>query len=163
MNQKIWGHKVWNIDLTNQSDPDNYSYYAGVFTSSMPDFNMDEQAVREEFKKVFKFWLDKGVSGFRFDAAGHIYNSVEVEPGTETISKAVSFWKEMNDYILSVKPDAYSVAEVWEPTAIRAKYMGGMQSNFHFDMGTLITQIINNQEMNDNKNTPDDPDVSTYG
>lgn len=162
LNQKIWGHKVWNIDLTNQSDPDNYSYYAGVFTSSMPDYNMDEQAVREEFKKVFKFWLDKGVAGFRFDAAGHIYNSVEVMPGTPTITKAVSFWKEMNDYILSVKPDAYSVAEVWEPTAVRAKYMAGMQSNFHFDLGTLITQIINNQEMNDNKNVPDDPDTSTY-
>lgn len=162
LNQKIWGHKVWNIDLTNTSDPDNYSYYAGVFDSNMPDFNMDEQAVREEFKKVFKFWLDKGVSGFRFDAAGHIYNSVEVEPGSETLKKAVAFWKEMNEYILSVKPDAYSVAEVWEPTATRARYMAGMQSNFHFDLGGLITNIINNQEMNDNKGTPDDPDVSTY-
>lgn len=162
LNQKIWGHNVWNIDLTNKSDPDNYSYYAGVFGSHMPDYNMDTQAVRDEFKKVFKFWLDKGVAGFRFDAAGHIYNSVEVEPGSPTLEKAVAFWQEMNEYILSVKPDAYSVAEVWEPTATRARYMAGMQSNFHFDLGGLITNIINNQEMNDNNNVPDDPDTSTY-
>lgn len=162
LNQKIWGHNVWNIDLTNKSDPDNYSYYAGVFGSHMPDYNMDTQAVRDEFKKIFKFWLDKGVSGFRFDAAGHIYNSVEVEPGSPTLEKAVGFWQEMNEYILSVKPDAYSVAEVWEPTATRARYMAGMQSNFHFDLGGLITNIINNQEMNDNNNVPDDPDTSTY-
>lgn len=166
LKQKALGSAVWNIDMLNKGTDSNgkemFYYYAGVFSPQMPDFNMDEQAVREEFKKVFKFWLDKGVSGFRFDAAGHIYNAGEVRPGTETLSKAVDFWKEMNDYILSVKPDAYSVAEVWEPTATRAKYMAGMQSNFHFDLGTLISQIINNQETNDRKNAPDDSDTSTY-
>ncbi len=166
LKQKALGSAVWNIDMLNKGTDSKgremFYYYAGVFSPQMPDFNMDEQAVREEFKKVFKFWLDKGVSGFRFDAAGHIYNAGEVRPGTETLSKAVDFWKEMNDYILSVKPDAYSVAEVWEPTATRARYMAGMQSNFHFDLGTLISQIINNQEANDRKNAPDDSDTSTY-
>ena len=161
-NQKIWGHNVWTIDITNPKGKDDFYYYAGVFGSNMPDFNMDNQGIRDEFKKVFKYWLDKGVSGFRFDAAGHIYNSAEVLPGSETITKAVGFWKEMNDYILSIKPDAYSVAEVWEPTSTRAKFMGGMQSNFHFDLGGLITNVINNQEINDQKKTPDDPDKSTY-
>ncbi|MDE5898695.1 MAG: alpha-amylase [Treponemataceae bacterium] len=166
LNQKIWGHKVWNVDLQNKGvakdGSDLYYYYAAVFDSSMPDFNMDEQAARDEFKNVFKFWLDKGVSGFRFDAAGHIYNSVEVKPGTETLPKAVAFWKEMNDAVLAVNPDAYTVAEVWEPTATRARYMGGMMSNFHFDLGTLITNIINNQELNDKKSAPEDADKSTY-
>ena len=166
LKQKALGSNVWNMDMQHKGldskGKEMFYYYAGVFGPQMPDFNMDEQAVRDEFKKVFKFWLDKGVSGFRFDAAGHIYNAGEVKPGSETLSKAVSFWKEMNDYILSVKPDAYSVAEVWEPTATRAKYMAGMQSNFHFDLGTLIAQIINNQEVNDRKNAPDDTDISTY-
>lgn len=166
LKQKGLGGAIWNLDLMNKGTDSKgremYYYYAGLFGSHMPDFNMDTQEVREEFKKVFKFWLDKGVSGFRFDAAGHIYNSAEVRPGTETITKAIAFWKEMNDYILSVKPDAYSVAEVWEPTAVRAKYMGGMQSNFHFDLGTLIASIINNQELNDIKNVAPDTDPSTY-
>ena len=173
-NQKGLAGNIWAIDLSNPVlGPDGkplvdkkgqtvMNYYAGLFTTTMPDFNMDEPAVREEFKKVFKFWLDKGVTGFRFDAAGHIYNANEVKPGTETITKAVAFWKEMNAYIASLKPDAYSVAEVWEPTSIRAKYMAGMQSNFHFDLGTLIPQIINNQEINDNKNLKDDDDKSTF-
>ena len=173
-NQKGLAGNIWTIELSNPvMGPDGkaltdkngqtvMNYYAGLFSTNMPDYNMDEPAVREEFKKVFKFWLDKGVSGFRFDAAGHIYNANEVKPGSETLSKAVAFWKEMNDYILSVKPDAYSVAEVWEPTATRARYMAGMQSNFHFDLGTLIPNIINNQEVNDKKGTPDDSDKSTY-
>ena len=115
--------------------------------------------MKELFVKSSKKYLN---SGFRFDAAGHIYNSCEVKPGSPTIEKSVEFWKEMNEYVWSIKPDAYNVAEVWEPTATRARFMGGMQSNFHFDLGTLIPQIINNQEINDKQNVPDDSDVSTY-
>lgn len=160
INQKIWGHNVWNIDLSNEIGNNAY-YYAGLFSPQMPEFNMDEPAVREEFKKVFKFWLDKGVTGFRFDAAGHIYNVAEVMPGEETVSKSVAFWKEMNDYITSINPDAYCVAEVWDNTATRAQFLGGMQSNFHFDLGTLIATVINNQESNDNNGIIDE-DASSY-
>lgn len=166
LKQKGLGGNIWQIDLTNTAKDskgeDMYYYYAGLFGPHMPDFNMDEQAVREEFKKVFKFWMDKGVDGFRFDAAGHIYNSCEVKPGTETITKAVPFWREMNDYIQSVNPDAYTVAEVWDPTAVRAKFMGGQISNFHFDLGTLISNIINNQEINDRKGVVEESDPETY-
>lgn len=166
LKQKALGGAVWNIDLRNRGldshGKEMFYYYAGVFGSQMPDFNLDEKAVRKEFKKVLKFWLDKGVSGFRFDAVAHAYNANEVKPGTETISKAIDFWKEISDYVSSEKPDSYCVGEVWEPAATRAKYMGALQSNFHFDLGTLISQIINNQEANDRNNEPDNEDPSTY-
>lgn len=137
-------------------------YYAALFSTNMPDFNMDTQAVRDEFKKVFQFWFDKGVSGFRFDAAGHIYNANEVKPGSPTIDSAISFWREMNDAVVAIKPDAFTVAEVWEPTAIRAKYMGGMISNFDFDLGKFICDIINNQEMNEDGNVPPETDETKF-
>ncbi|MCR5400939.1 MAG: alpha-amylase [Treponema sp.] len=172
--QKGLAGNIWVIDLTNPvMGPDGQAlkdrkgqtvmnYYAGLFSTGMPDYNLDEPAVRSEFKKVFKFWMDKGVDGFRFDAAGHAYNVAEVKPGSETITKSIAFWKEMNDYLVSLNPDTYSVCEVWEPTAIRARYMAGIPSNFHFDLGTLISQIINNQEANEDMNVPVDPDVNTY-
>ncbi len=172
--QKGLAGNIWQIDLTSPVTDENgntiydkknqpvMNYYAGLFSTGMPDYNLDEPAVREEFKKIFKFWLDKGVDGFRFDAAGHAYNVAEVKPGTETITKSIAFWKEMEDYLVSQKPDVYSVCEVWEPTAIRARYMAGIPSNFHFDLGTLIAQCINNQEVNEDMNVPVDPDVNTY-
>lgn len=51
----------------------NWSY-EGSFNSGMPDLNLDEQVVRDELKNVMKFWLDRGVRGFRLDAVQHFYD-----------------------------------------------------------------------------------------
>ena len=42
-------------------------YYMHLFAVKQPDLNMDNPLVREEVKKVLKFWLDLGVDGFRED------------------------------------------------------------------------------------------------
>ena len=42
-------------------------YYMHLFAIKQPDLNMDNPLVREEVKKVLKFWLDMGVDGFRED------------------------------------------------------------------------------------------------
>ncbi len=134
LNQQIWGHRLWN--------PYNGSYYSGLFYSGMPDFNLSTQAVREEFRKIAKFWMDKGVSGFRFDAAGHIFNAAKLKAGEASQERAVEFWGEYTGYIRSLDGGAYTVGEVWEPTYTRAAYMKGLGSTFHFDLGTKIVDLI---------------------
>ncbi len=42
-------------------------YYLHLFADEQPDLNMDNPAVREEVKKILRFWLDMGVDGFRED------------------------------------------------------------------------------------------------
>ncbi len=42
-------------------------YYLHLFAVEQPDLNMDNPLVREEVKKILRFWLDKGVDGFRED------------------------------------------------------------------------------------------------
>ena len=134
---KIWGHNLWNEDAEHPC-----FYYAGEFEGGMPDYNLNNSALRAEFKNILKFWLDKGVSGFRFDAAGHIYDSIKYPKGEASVEKAVDFWKEMTDYIHSVKKDAYNVAEVWDSSLLRARYAFGTGSTFHFDMGTRILSTV---------------------
>ena len=53
--------KAWTWDEVRQE------YYLHVFAIKQPDLNMDNPLVREEVKKVLKFWLDLGVDGFRED------------------------------------------------------------------------------------------------
>lgn len=42
-------------------------YYLHLFSKKQPDLNWDNPRVRDEVKKILRFWLDKGVDGFRCD------------------------------------------------------------------------------------------------
>ncbi|MFB9651136.1 glycoside hydrolase family 13 protein [Pseudarthrobacter oxydans] len=44
-------------------------WYVHLFDSSQPDFNWDNPAVHAEFERVLRFWLQRGVAGFRVDVA----------------------------------------------------------------------------------------------
>jgi len=47
-------------------------YYLHLFAKKQPDLNMDNPKVREEVKKILRFWLDMGVDGFREDVITYI-------------------------------------------------------------------------------------------
>ncbi len=53
--------KAWQWDEVRQE------YYMHLFAIQQADLNMDNPLVREEVKKILKFWLDMGVDGFRED------------------------------------------------------------------------------------------------
>lgn len=142
---QVWGHKVWN-EL-------NGSYYSGLYSQGMPDFNHDNPELKAEFKKILAFWLSKGASGFRFDAANHLYDAVKI-PATihDGQERAIDFWTEITDYVLSVRPNAYMVGEVWDSDGVRANYAKAFQSTFHFDLGPKIIDSVKNSEGANNSN-----------
>jgi len=79
-------------------------FYEAHFWSEMPDLNMDSEHLREEIINIARFWLDKGVAGFRLDAAMHIYNSQ---------GQNLEFWTWFVDECRKIKDDVFLVAEVW--------------------------------------------------
>ncbi|MGJ7911863.1 glycoside hydrolase family 13 protein [Neobacillus sp. LXY-1] len=52
-------------------------YYLHLFSKKQPDLNWENPKVREEVYRMMKFWLDKGVDGFRMD----VINLISKEPG----------------------------------------------------------------------------------
>ena len=44
-------------------------WYLHLFDSTQPDFNWDNPRVHAEFERILRFWLDRGVDGFRVDVA----------------------------------------------------------------------------------------------
>ncbi len=53
--------KAWEWDSEAQA------WYLHLFAKKQPDLNMDNPKVRQEVKNILRFWLDKGVDGFRED------------------------------------------------------------------------------------------------
>ena len=47
-------------------------YYLHLFDVSQPDLNWDNPEVRREIQKIVRFWMEKGVKGFRFDVVNLI-------------------------------------------------------------------------------------------
>jgi oligo-1,6-glucosidase len=50
-----------------EKDPATNEYYLHYFAKKQPDLNWDNPRVRNEVYDLMKFWLDKGVDGFRMD------------------------------------------------------------------------------------------------
>lgn len=53
--------------------PENNQWYLHLFHEDQPDLNWHNPLVLEEVKKILKFYLDKGVYGFRCDVINEIY------------------------------------------------------------------------------------------
>uniref|UniRef100_A0AAU2JZL9 Glycoside hydrolase family 13 protein n=1 Tax=Streptomyces sp. NBC_00049 TaxID=2903617 RepID=A0AAU2JZL9_9ACTN len=47
-------------------------WYLHLFAAEQPDFEWDHPDVRAEFEGILRFWLDRGVDGFRIDVADHL-------------------------------------------------------------------------------------------
>ncbi|QOC95179.1 alpha-amylase [Micromonospora craniellae] len=60
--QSVFGGPAWT------RVPDG-QWYLHLFDTAQPDLNWDDPEVRAEFLDVLRFWLDRGVDGFRVDVA----------------------------------------------------------------------------------------------
>lgn len=125
----------------------NYTYLAGDwyyesnFSPTMPELNLSEPKVREEITDIMKFWLDKGVAGFRLDAVKY-FDSADTD-GEEFLS-----W--LYKTAQSIRDDVYMVGEDWEGKAeISDNYVSGIDSLFNFPLagaeGEFIAAVNNNQ------------------
>ena len=54
-------------------DPEAKAYYWHRFFSHQPDLNYDNPAVQTAMLDVMRFWLDKGLDGFRCDAVPYLF------------------------------------------------------------------------------------------
>ncbi|MCT1803166.1 glycoside hydrolase family 13 protein [Kocuria sp. CPCC 205235] len=60
--KSLFGGPAW-------SRIDDGQWYLHLFDSSQPDLNWENPEIWEEFRSVLRFWLDRGVDGFRVDVA----------------------------------------------------------------------------------------------
>ena len=88
--------------------------YECNFSDSMPELNYDNGEVRQAALDVAKYYIDLGVDGFRFDAAKYIYYGDH--------EKTADFWRWYVGELKAIKPEIYTVAEVWDDDGITDRY-----------------------------------------
>ena len=138
----FFGGEAWEYDeLTD-------SYYLHLFSKKQPDLNWENPKVREEVYSMMRYWLDKGVDGFRMDVIPFISKRLEwpevdwndfpkiVEEVYANGPRLHEFLQEMNTQALA----PYDITTVGEapgvPPQLGNLYVGESQKEldmiFHF-------------------------------
>ncbi|XP_035904907.1 maltase 2-like [Anopheles stephensi] len=89
-------------------------YYLHQFTAQQPDLNFRNPAVAEEMREVLRFWLRKGVAGFRIDAVNHLFEveGFPDEPETGTDRDPLSYGFTHHIYTKDLLED-YAMVYEW--------------------------------------------------
>ena len=124
------------------------SHYLGIFWDGMPDLNFDNPEVRNEMKDIGRFWLEKGLDGFRLDAAKHIYEDLASDKGEATTAKNVAWWQDFRKAMSEINPKAYIVGEVWENSAVSVgAYLNkAFDSGFNFGLAESLVQSAKSEK-----------------
>nr|WP_030502269.1 glycoside hydrolase family 13 protein [Micromonospora purpureochromogenes] len=129
-------------------------WYLHLFDSGQPDLNWDNPEVRAEFLDVLRFWLDRGVDGFRVDVAHGLIKQADLadwqEPqeilsGSDVDKPRPPMWdqdgvheiyREWRRVLDSYPGQRILVAEAWvEPAERLARYVrpDEMHQAFNFE------------------------------
>ena len=81
----MFGGPAW----TRVTNPDGTTgqWYCHLFDSSQPDLNWENPAVQTAFEDILRFWLDRGVDGFRVDQP-HAMGKAEGLPDHPDVERA---------------------------------------------------------------------------
>ncbi|UJF20954.1 alpha-amylase family protein [Shewanella sp. OMA3-2] len=108
-----------------KSAAEHYQFWQSQPNEKIPDS-------WRKFENITQYWLAKGVDGFRYDMA-------EMVP--------VEFWSYLNSHIKHTKPDAFLLAEVYNPSLYRAYIQQGKMDYLYdkVDLYDTLKNIIQNK------------------
>ena len=129
----------------------NGGFYYGVFWSGMPDINWNNADAKAEMLRLAKFWLERGVDGYRLDATRYLVETGGGAGQADTPETHAAL-KDFAATVRTTKPDAILVAENWTTAPIIATYYGEtdvirggneMPMNFNFPLADAIVRGVN--------------------
>lgn len=73
--ESVFGGSTWTYDEATDE------YYLHLFDEKQPDLNWENPAVREDIYTIIRWWLEKGVDGFRMDVINLLSKSKGLPDG----------------------------------------------------------------------------------
>ncbi len=127
--------------------PQAQAYYWHRFYSQQPDLNFENPRVQEEMLDIMRFWLDKGLDGFRCDAVPYLFE----EEGTncENLPQTHDYLKKLRATLDAEYTGKILLAEAnqW-PTDVRPYFGDGDEFHmaFHFPLMPRLFMAVRRQD-----------------
>ncbi len=127
-----WNQTIWHTTSVGK--------YCGYFSYTMPDLNLSNPVVFDEIVNISEFWIDKGVMGFRLDAALHFFGENEIIGETTSYLDNIIWLKDYIKAIDEYKSGIYVTAEVYEEMLYQVvgDFFGAVDSPLDFPVAALI-------------------------
>jgi alpha-glucosidase len=99
-----FGGPAWTLDQ------ERNEYYLHLFAPEQPDLDWHNPHVRDDFEEILRFWLDRGVDGFRIDVAHALVKEASLadEPEPLPTSRFSSDWRTAID-----RPEVHEIYRNW--------------------------------------------------
>ena len=153
-NWESWfGHSAWTFDpATNQ-------YYYHYFYKEQPDLNWRNPEVREAMYAAMRFWLDRGVAGFRIDAVSRLFEDPGLHddiivPGTnaygdpnikhkytDDLPEVHDVLREMRHLVDTYPGNPVLISEADEPNIAELTKMYGKNDEIQLPMDFQIADV----------------------
>ena len=136
----------WNTFAGDPWRNNGNGWYYGVFSALMPDWNLENPEVVAYHQDNLRFWLNKGVDGFRFDAVGVLFENGAAawnnQPGNHALMNDVRNVVQgyLKRYMVCEAPD--------DPDAFADSASCGRA--FAFQVPGMGLDTVRNQSVNDN-------------
>jgi alpha-glucosidase len=139
--RSVFGGPAWTRVPAGEQGPGQW--YLHLFDAEQPDLNWWNPEVGEEFESVLRFWLDRGVDGFRIDVAHGLYKPADLRDRVR--GEGLMMWDQPEVHAVyrhwrrvleEYDGDRMAVAEAWTPTPeSMARYVrpDELQQTFNFD------------------------------
>jgi alpha-glucosidase len=141
--RSFFGGPAWTFD------EETGQYYLHTFLPEQPDLNWHNEAVRAACLDIIRYWLERGVSGFRLDVFNAYFKHPELPDNPRRLGRSAwtrqrqiynkdrpelhVFLGELRD-LLDQYPDAMAVGETFDgPPELAASYCDKLHMAFNFD------------------------------
>ena len=102
-----FGGPAWTLDERTRE------YYLHFFAPEQPDLDWHEPAVQESFEQILRFWLDRGVDGFRIDVAHALFKDQSLPEMVEPVPRPL-----FGDWLKALmQPELHPLYRRWRRVA----------------------------------------------
>ncbi len=102
-----FGGSAWTLD-----EPSG-EYYLHFFAPEQPDLDWHNEAVQTDFEEILRFWLDRGVDGFRIDVAQALFKARDLRDMKEPVLRT---WHA--DWVTAInQPELHPLYRKWRKLA----------------------------------------------